>query len=768
MASWSSLFGVMVALLALGLAYCADKRYLNFGRMANRSFLWEFVLVWLMGFVVYDVGMYTGEPWSLLGNVPMAILHAFGVFLLDSDVSAVHSPFHNSALYMLFFSLVHFLGALVSMMIVIKHFGFNVIAAAKFFWTSHFGSVKRVTYLFWGMNDATYYMSEDIKAHHASDEDYRIIIVRTNDDAGGTNVRNGMERLFDFLSLHSHDVDRLHHLNCLVTNAFIAFSQVDALPHAGCLDILSDQLRMRSLCRLIERKTQCQLHVFFLSDDETANLQSVDKILLDKTIDHFIDSDKQRKTIFYCHARRDSAHRVVVEETVTKERIQVKLVDTSHDSVEQLKCDIQFHPVNYVKVEHDATVSSCFHALIVGFGEVGQDMAKFLYEFGAFVKPGSLGLRAGFRCDVVDKNMSQAAGMFYANSPAVKLGSTDDNQPHEAQVVLHQIDMLSVDFYQKLEQWLKTLNYVVVAMGDDETNITLAVKVLKWAIRTRDNMRGTNPNFRILVRIKNDDDQHYARIAQHYNRLWAAEKCAAHSKWLHQCTIVSQRNEHNNQINEPITLFGIERDTYTYDGIISEKLKHEAMGFRAIYNKVVNVLRQHAGYEPYSEMDWDDERNDLMQLTGPFMGYSPTYSAKMRLQRIQAQNYANCYHRLTKQRLFQLALGQQTLSDLPSYGLQRPWGSCVYSFSGEKQLTENEQGDIARVMDVLAQTEHLRWNASHQILGYRLEGDQNHKDEARLEHGCLREWSQLLPDVQSYDYNVVDVSLGIVKPIIDE
>ena len=67
------------------------------------------------------------------------------------------------------------------------------------------------------------------------------------------------------------------------------------------------------------------------------------------------------------------------------------------------------------------------------------------------------------------------------------------------------------------------------------------------------------------------------------------------------------------------------------------------------------------------------------------------------------------------------------------------------------------------VLDVLARTEHLRWCASHEILGYRVEGDENFKDEAKLQHGCIKPWEDLTKEKQSYDYNIVDVSLGIIR-----
>lgn len=42
-------------------------------------------------------------------------------------------------------------------------------------------------------------------------------------------------------------------------------------------------------------------------------------------------------------------------------------------------------------------------------------------------------------------------------------------------------------------------------------------------------------------------------------------------------------------------------------------------------------------------------------------------------------------------------------------------------------------------------------------------GDENYKDEARLKHGCLKNWSKLSIEMKSNDYDVVDVSLGIIE-----
>ena len=62
----------------------------------------------------------------------------------------------------------------------------------------------------------------------------------------------------------------------------------------------------------------------------------------------------------------------VVEDETTHKHIIVKVIDPAEISVDMLKQDAGAHPVNFVSVEPDATVSSPFHALVVGMGGTGM------------------------------------------------------------------------------------------------------------------------------------------------------------------------------------------------------------------------------------------------------------------------------------------------------------------------------------------------------------------------------------------------------------
>ena len=738
--------------IALGCSYLIDRKSHWIEEQVNKYLFAAFLLVWSWGFIIYNIGLYTGEPWSIFGNVPIAVLYAFGMFIFESDVSAIHQPFFNNGWFMLGFSTVHFFAAVISLAFVLKHFGFNVISALK---RSFARSAKKNTYIFWGMNDATYYLAKDINNRFAGTRDYRIVVVRTTNDNNETAIeKTGVERLFDFFSMKNRDLERLKELNCYTLRTPKNLATIDNKLNDGAtaLNILQKQPRQKFLCKIISRMTTDTIHLFFLSNNEEANIRAVANLRIDSTIQTFA---KKGKVKLYCHARFNSVHRVIEDDRFS-ENIEVKVVDSSHISVELLKQKGDLQPVSFVNIEKDATVSSAFNSLVVGFSEVGQDTVRFLYEFGAFVKQGSTNdnvERSEFSCHVVDKEMADLAGAFAANAPSINLAMPflDDEKLQESPITLHQLDCRSAAFYKKLEIWIKdNLNYAVICTENDELNISLAIRIFKLAIRYRNTME----NFCVLVRIHNDGNEHFRRIAEHYNRLWASElQSTDKKKRTHQKKI--RTTDH---IQMPIYLFGLDEQTYTYENIISDKLEVNAKRYKAKYDASIDKLRRLSGNMAEDILTWENEHKDLMQLTEEYKGFSPTFSGIMRLRRIQSQNIANCKHLITKQKLALKALGEENYSVFEKHQLIRKENEITYVW---KEYVKPKP-EITRVLDVLAQTEHLRWNASHEILGYLDKGDENHKDEARLQHGCLKKWQELSPLIQSYDYNVVDVSLGII------
>ena len=750
---WGGVGSVIFYLLIMGLLavfFYKNEKAMNF---CERYLTSAFVLVWIAGFVIYNIGMYpeheadtTSAIWALLGVAPMAIIHAFGMFLLQNDISAIHEECYINGWFMFFFSITHLLAAFISMVFIIRHFGFNIVASIIRYWKTNVSIKKKSDlYVFWGMNDATYYLAKDIIENGKGNED-NIVIIRIYNDTKDDNKLLGVDRLFNFLSLTKRKMEGLQKLQkrgCLTVSTYgSVMNSMQATDNENLLH----KLRLNSISRLINHTTNT-VHMFFLEEDEAFNIQAVTNLKNDKEM---LAYAKKGKVRFYCHARYNSIHKVIEDEQAHK-NLEVRVVDSSHICVEELKQDGNLHPVNYVDVEKDATVSSPFHALVVGFGEVGLDVVRFLYEFGAFVKTGSTAKkveRSEFRCHVLDKNMNEKAGLFYANAPSIK--TTQDNQDDKQakEINLYNMDCQSIDFYRRLTSWIKTLNYVVLVTENDELNISLAIRILRLAIRHRDNL----DKFRIVVRVQHDENDHIQRVANHYNRLCAAENNSTDTSRLEQNKISSDVI-----ISAPITLFGATKKAYSFKEIVSDALRNEAKKFKIKYDQSLNAGKKRSGKEPDKIESWDEEKERLMQLTGKNIGCAPTYSGVMRLRRIQTQNICNSQHKETKVRLAQRALNDK-YEEILQGELRREDQQITYVWKDNSPLPPEYQ----RVLDVLAQTEHLRWNASHEILGYS--GTNDAKDEATLLHDYLKDWQYLTTAIQSYDYNVVDVSLNISNP----
>ena len=298
-----------------------------------------------------------------------------------------------------------------------------------------------------------------------------------------------------------------------IKNARVAFSEtrlcdIDRSLFKGVAeaDILKavNLLKLRDLISQLNNIDEAQLHVFFLSDNVDENIRTLAILALDQTIHQIKDS-----VHFYCHARQNSLNRVI-EDIAVKQSLDVHIVDSSHLAVELLKAEPCNHPVQLMDIDRDnpTTVSSRFTSLIVGFDEVGRDALKFLYEFGAFVDSSAgpeQDRRSPFHCVAVDKNMADREGPFTAFAPAVMQQTNPDGS---RLVELIQCNCQSREFYSDVMTpgFCEELNYIIIAVGDDELGMMLAIRLLTHIRRIREDLR----KLRIYVRSYHADKETYS------------------------------------------------------------------------------------------------------------------------------------------------------------------------------------------------------------------------------------------------------------------
>ncbi len=416
-----------------------------------------------------------------------------------------------------------------------------------------------------------------------------------------------------------------------------------------------------------------KIHVMLLGEDETKNIY--DALALSNAKLWGCSCYYDKLTI-HCHARRGNANRVI--EDITAKGV-IEVIDSSHLSIELLKRDVKNHPVSFVELsdKNPGTVASPFRSLIIGFSECGQDALRFLYEFSAFVdeKCGKdEDIRSPFYCDIVDKQFDAASARWINHAPGV---FRNNDTKGIKKITFHpKMDYGSEEFYKEvLSQIISELNYVVIAVGDDRAGITLAVDILRYAIKTgRVNYENTGHRFRIYVRSYDPNMYDYMnKIANFYN----------------------QKGK-----DVFIQLFGAEKDLYSKEMLIDEALRKQAKHYSDAYNVAYNEQKQK------NKEAFDDSSPDLPECP---------VRDKIDKRRKDSQNFANALHLMTK---------------------------------GYIQAKSKRPVPIVR----LAQTEHLRWWAAHEILGYRcLNEENNEKDILIYVHNCMKPWSKLRK-AQVYDF----------------
>lgn len=598
---------------------------------------------------------------------------------------------------------------------------------------------KNHLYLFFGIDEASRLLANDVRN---SDPEAIIIFI-------------------DKANMHDDDSDGWKNIVELITHrrgAFITADEIDAniaiITRQFC-DLDSDKIdeygsdifdivgltKIKELIEDLKKyPSDAKLQIFFMSDDEDNNLRDLITLTKDMTI---IDAVNNKiNTKFYCHARLNESNRTVQDISV-KKNLDVSIVDSSHLAVESLKSDINNHPVNVVTIdsEHPTMVSSDLDCLIVGFGEVGRDMFRFLYEYGAFVDAKSTPehvRRSKFTCTAIDNRMDEIKGAMLASMPAIAQNTHTD----ETELEFLNTSCDDETFFNSIlsPERAKTINYIVLALNDNDKNISLASQIFNYIRRYRETM----DNLLIMVRCTNEDKKEIMqRIADHYNNGFS---------------------EKNHSI---IRLFGMPEKVYSYDMIIHE----------SILNGGIKFFKSYSGQRGTKET-WE-ERHKSLTTSGK--NGNPVLDKLRRLHRQENQDISNMLHAGTKIYLLKKALGENYNWDdfMKRYFDESGKAAMSGSFSHitYNNLTDKENNTVLN----LAILEHTRWNASHELLGYvKADGNLHMCDERTQQHNCLITWEELdnesekasspeyIADYKSFDFVVVNTTISLFKDSLKE
>lgn len=409
---------------------------------------------------------------------------------------------------------------------------------------------------------------------------------------------------------------------------------------------------------------------------------------------------KELKCRIYCHAKKEGL--INRYDNIADVEDRVRFVDSSYLSVVALKKwhDNAMLPVKYVDVAEDSEakrrlgyVTSEFQCAVVGFGETGKEALKFLYEFGAF--PDKDNGKAPFKCHIFDNNLDKELGEF-----GVDLATLRSPVAKEPEFELHSCAVDTIEFRTKMSKIIGKLNYIIVCLGDDNMNVETALNIVECAaIESRD----TSDKFCVAIK--------QSRISK-----------------LNQDTLDNANKTHNNCIYT----FGLTKDIWTLRLINNEELDEDARSFYESYSKLSDIFNQSMGWGP--NPTWNEREKKGIR--------SENYKERYKARRQKSQDYSNSLHKTTKQILCE------------------PYGNLA-----EQILTVNEdaihciEDDVTakEVLEHLAVCEHLRWEASHMMMGYK--PTTGGTDDLKKLHCYIKAYDKLGEVIKHYDWLVVKNSL---------
>ena len=611
---------------------------------------WIAASVFAAGIMVYTIGFnWEGSANNLLVLFLRASVSSLEMFVSESDLIEVKEELKKSQLYMTVFSVTHFLAVFVSAIFIIRLFGLRLMSMIRL-WLYGVLRSGYECYVFWGVNEKALTVAESMP------KDNKALLVFVKMPGG---KRHHSSRFTFSHFFHTVDdgieeyVERIERLNKgkLKTFITVADAPVDMAFAESCKSLNPlKKIRLNNL-----RRCMCKMgktEFFLLSDDERKNMETVCalKDLLTKT------GDWSQISTVYCHCRENRLNRSVLKDD-KETGPKICLVDSSMLAVRQLMADGGNHPVNFVRRdEATGTVSTVFTAMIIGFGETGRDMFRFLYEFGSFIKETRTGddgkddvVEQDKRIYVADGRLRELKTKFIVNAPA--LADKDSIEWLEG------VSTRDAAFWDKMKEIVNALNYVVITVDDDEEAAFIAVQVFEFAHRYRDNM----DMFKVYVRLRDDDGKRLLEQISKYR------------------TTISGKE------TKQIEAFGTDKKVFSYSNLNKVSQDKEANLFKDEYGKIYDEISR----------DWpqDVRKERLDAVTKSFKEH---YNSE--------QNHSNVNHIHTK-----LALAGIDVNNKNDAKRKR-------LIKGTKDDT-NEGCDKA-LLDNLAYCEHVRWNAKTELLGF--------------------------------------------------
>lgn len=716
---------LLLVIILIGLAYLLFKK---------RKFLvehlkWIAGIVFLIGFGIYWWGFNEGGSYNnWVALTFRSALSSMEMFASHSDLLEIPKELHHDPLYMTVFSIVHFFAVIVSAIFIIKLLGFRFVSWVRLFIINYFDKDNRI-FVFWGVNDNSITLANSIiekakktqaRATHQDEEDEKtsaseklknckfiFVKMRSSDDKSS----HGRFTFSHFFNSSQDGVDnfieKIENIDGILVNSKLSITGNILGKINSELDLYKC-LGLKILGMIIKNHPHATF--YFLSQNEGMNIEAVSVF---KEIAKSKETGIHDQVQIYCHARKNNQNMKL--EICDGLKYQVHIIDSSHLAVLQLKKDPRNHPVNFVNPNTlEACAGKPFTSMIIGFGETGRDAFRFLYEFSAFVDGN--GRKNPQKIYVVDQHIDKLKGDFLMQAPALK----DRGEVEWCK----KMNTHSIDFWNTLSEIINDLNYVVIAIGNDNEGISLAIDLYEYVYRYR---KDGFQDFKIYLRINGSRDNiQLNQIKEYFNKL--------------------------DQESNVIITFGAQEEIFSYDVISTDVLETMAKEFYYAYYGITTAIEKNEeykkkllkNYKDNAEKQWRERREPTLES-----GEKPVQedlALHIGLSYQEEQDKANAWHIYTKKILCGAINKDGTKNEDRLKEMLK-----ITQREEETGHYPNASEGIAKLLfDNLSKCEHLRWNASMELQGFV--SCQNGKSFQRKEHKCIVDCDVL---AEKYAYTIL-------------
>lgn len=702
------------------------------------------VLTFISGLFLYIIGFsHEGTEHNPVALLLRSAIASIEMFVSESELIEVKAQIVDHPYYMIWFSLTHFLAICISAAFILHILGIRAISYLKMRLT--WRRQKKDLYVFFDLSQESVNLAKDICKSNNEGKDFRIVFVKTPMEDSHLE-RFSFSHILSFADNRNETIEELMEINALLTYSRKSIT-------IGMDDKeWKETIGLNILRHYIKKYTE-DIYFFCLSANEENNINTA--VALSKRY-----SDNERHHI-YCHANRDSI-------TDSLASTNLKFIDSSNLAVMELKKKVEYQPVSFVTPDTKTGVATKpFRSMIIGFGETGFEVFRFLYEFSSFV--GKESKENPFHCDIIDPKAKQRENCLYLHCP----GLEDKVNKDEVHTILFHEGTIESQ-RNVVKELISNVDYIVVCTDNEKENLSIGIALLNLAYKYRSNSE------KLAIFIGINDNREYKKaqeIAKFYNECGKKDK----KENLYEFTLVP---------------FGSKKQLFTYKNIIDEEILNKAKEFYFEYQKTSNLLGTDKEYD--CEANMDDEWN--LRRKGKKQNVAKGLWNKNELTQKEAQDMANAWHIQTKLHLagacsyckdtgykciskerLEILFGcidfvmQNLLTRIKEARERKENFKKSHEFILAK-IAEYERdhnvpdGEYSTLFENLARCEHMRWDASNRLLGYRTFENATSNDKHYLQktHACMVPYEELLSneelrDTIKYDYNTIYVSMKSVN-----